>query len=632
MRKLNYWGVGLLVAALCATAMPTLAQETPNDIGIFRPKSCFYPIGGAVEGVDIECGYVTVPERHANPAGSVIELAVAVIKSTNADPAPDPVVIEAGGPGFPSLISIPSALNMAAIRAERDIVLVEQRGIGDSLPSLHCEAGAQFAQEMFGQNPPDDELITLEQAVLSECYQQWIDQDIDLSAYNSLENAADFPLVMDALGYEQFNFYGVSYSSALGQHLLRDHGDRLRSVVLDSVVPLEVSFMATYGPTIERAFSKLFAACAADTTCNANFPDLEARFYALVDDYNAEPVMFTFENPYVPGTTIEAPVSGDFIILALYQQLYNFGALDTLPASLDALITGTDTYFIEQYVAPQRVGALLAISGMSNSVICSEFDVSAADVQNDNLDHPQIMAAMDTYLSYQDACAVWPVDSLPDSAFQPVTSDVPVLLLSGDFDPITPPSGAELVAQYLTHHYAYTFPGVGHSVFSNSACARSVMEQFLTEPTQEPDASCIDDLTVTFATSLGFGELTLETVTVPEFDIESVVPQGWEAIDVGVYAASGYTTLLVIAEDSSLAQTRANLSRFDDEPVDILNVNEREWTIHTVQFGGTYEGYLAFTPSTGSAIYVLLAVTTGDPATLPDALLQPMIEAFAVVE
>jgi pimeloyl-ACP methyl ester carboxylesterase len=626
----------VLAILLLAGIVPAAAQEggeSPSPIGVFRKTACFFDLPrGAVEGKDIECGYVTVPERHANPDGPVIELAVAVVKSTSAHPAPDPLVIEAGGPGVPSLISVPGVLRMTQFRAERDIVIVEQRGIGDSVPNLGCEAGADFAVAMYGQNPDDADLIAQEREVIADCYQQWVDQGIDLSAYNSLENAADFPVVMDALGYDQFNFYGVSYASALGQHIMRDYPERLRSVVLDSVVPLDVSFMTTYPVTIERAFNLLFDGCAADPVCGANFPDLEARFFALVDDYNANQPVMTFDNPFEPGETVDAEVRGAYLVLGLYQQLYDFGANPLLPASIFALSEGTDTHFIESYVMPTRVTTMRMVSGMSNSVLCSEFENPEAALQSAQ-EHPELDNMLWEYLDFEDVCAVWPVERLPDYAFEPVTSDVPTLLISGQFDPVTPPENAEVVAAHLSHSYVYTFPGLGHAVFGDHQCPLTMVLDFVNDPSQPPDSGCIDDLRITFAASLGLGDVVFVPVTVDEIGVAAVAPEDWTLLDVGVYVSPGYTTLLAFGKDTGLDATREILSRFDPDPIEEIEINGRVWAVHEVVFEGVYEGVLAVTPTgAGDEIYVVLLVTTDNVDQVKDAILGPVLDAFDVVD
>jgi hypothetical protein len=278
------------------------------------------------------------------------------------------------------------------------------------------------------------------------------------------------------------------------------------------------------------------------------------------------------------------------------------------------------------------VSSMRMVSGMSNSVLCSEFANPAAAVQSAQ-EHPELEDMMWEYLDFKDICAVWSAEWLPDYAFEPVSSDVPTLLISGQFDPITPPENAEMVAAHLSHAYVYTFPGLGHAVFGDHLCPLTMVLDFVNDPSQAPDSRCIDDLHVTFAEALGFGDVVFEPVTVEEIGVAAVAPEGWTRLDVGVYASPGYATILAFGKDASLDVTKEILSSFDPDPVDQIEINGRVWAVHDVVFQGVYEGALAITPSgAGDEIYVVLLVTTDDPDAVRGAILGPVLDAFEVVE
>jgi pimeloyl-ACP methyl ester carboxylesterase len=212
-----------------------------------------------------------------------------VIKSTSSDPAPDPLVAEAGGPGVSTLASASSMLGSADLRAQRDIVLIEQRGTLYSKPYLVCEEILHLGTKMLGQNLSAKEKTALETEALTACRDRLVAEGVNLSAYDSLENAADIVMVLTALGYDEFNFYGVSYATMLAQHLMRDYPERLRSVVLDSVAPLSVNGFVQLPNSADRAFRLLFESCAADPVCDEHFPNLEAVFLDLVEELNRLP-------------------------------------------------------------------------------------------------------------------------------------------------------------------------------------------------------------------------------------------------------------------------------------------------------------------------------------------------------
>ncbi len=634
----RYSLIRVLLAALITAGLvlspwrpspPPPVRAASGTTDRFEPAACWFEIPARfTEGTDIQCGYVTVPEHHADPGGPAIRLAVAVIKSTGDHPAPDPLVIESGGPGVSSLLSAPSLLSLDTFRAARDLVVVEQRGIGESQPDLTCEAGERLVREMYGKNPSIEKVFELEEAVLQPCRARLETRGIDLSAYNSVENAADFPLVMDALGYDTFNFYGISYASALGQHLMRDYPDRLRSVVLDAVVPLPVDFTETAPRTTERAFRELFDRCAADPVCNAQFPDLETVFYDLVAQYDAAPVTVTLEDPW-DGGTVEAVVTGVDLVMALYTQLYSTAAIPLLPASIYAL-AGGNLHFIEQYVSPTRFGGLRVTSGMSNSVMCTEFAADSHPQDHVAGVHPAVAAAMLNYMDYRHVCAVWEVDPLPADARQPVSSDVPVLLLSGEFDPITPPENAASVAALLSHSYAYVFPGVGHGSMGSGACGLSIVLDFVDDPTRAPDASCLEAAPVAFVLSLEMPAITLEPVTVSAYGVRSVKPQGWREVEPGLYAAPGCTAFIgfYAMPDWDTALVTFGVSEVSGS----FDVGDLLWTAYGLDMPD-YIGTLVIASAPGGGVYVvgLISQTAGELAQLTDAALLPALEALVPV-
>lgn len=608
-------------------------EGPPNGIGTFFRERCFVDLPpGVIEGQDVECGYVIVPLRHAEPDGATLRLAVVVVKANAPNAAPDPLVLENGGPGVPSTVSAPGLAQFDLFRAARDMVFIDQRGTGYSQPTLACEAGAQMFRETYGQYPTNAEALALEADALQWCYDGWRDQGLDPSAFNSLENAADIPLVMAALGYETYNFYGISYSSGLAQHIMRDHPAGLRSVVLDGVVPVSVSFMSTTPQTSQRAFDLLFAACAADPLCGSAFPDLESVFYDLVAQYNTEPQTYTFTNPW-GGSDIEGVVSGETLVIALYQHIYDRGADPLLPASIMALAEG-NPHFIEHYVSPTRFGTLREVSGMSNAVICSEYQPRIDAPALEGV-HPAVAQTMGWYMDYTPVCAIWQVEALPAAAFEPVQSDIPTLLLSGEFDPVTPPANADLVAAGLTNAYVYTFPGVGHGAMGSSTCGFQMVLDFVDDPTRAPDSACLDDLSVRFTTSLDSAAgLTLEQVTVAGQGVRPLIPQGWIAVEEGVFVAPSNTAFVLTTSEPDWDTA---LAGFDSPQVSgSIRVGERVWTIYGAEFQ-SFIGTVAITTVDDSGqtpgVYVvgLFASTAEELGQLTGAILLPMLDGFAAL-
>ncbi len=506
----------LLVMTLSAVAVN--AQDMP--VGTFEAADCPFEVPeGFVEGRDIDCGYVTVPEFHAEPDGATIRIAVAVFNSVASNPAPDPLVMAQGGPGGSTLDLfgelIPGITDF--YRQNRDVVLIEQRGTLYSEPSLTCPELTELGIELLDDDIVIDEAQVLQVEAVDECRVRLIEEGVNFSAFNSVENAADVPLIMDTLGYEgEFNYYGVSYGALLAQHLLRDHPERVRAAVIDAVAATNINFMQEVPTTAQRVFDELFTACAASPDCSTVFPDLEADFYTLIDELNENPVMVTITDPDFEDMTYATIINGDALVTITFAAMYSFPM--QMPGYIDSMSNG-DFGWLEAIGGQFAINRANAIA-MQYAVLCAEdgLDYIAEDVSNEGIDERVFSAIAPSWQVYPAQCESFDVAQIGDFADEPVTTDVPVLALSGNFDPITPPSYADAAIVNMSNVYNYTIPNSGHgAIFGNNPCPLTIMDAFLTDPSQEPDASCIDAIAVNF------------TILTPNpagtFDIP--VPAGW---------------------------------------------------------------------------------------------------------
>lgn len=275
---------------------------------------------------EIECGFLVVPENRQADTGNELQLAFAIFYSFSDSPFADPIIYLEGGPGG-SALTAPDLWFDSSFRDERDVILIDQRGTGFSLPSLNCP-------EL------DESEDTIEGAL--ECQDRLLDEDIDLSAFNSRENAADIDDLRIALGYDEVNLYGVSYGTRLGLTVLRDHPEGLRSVVLDSVYPPNIDTNYNVAIDTYNLMSLMFADCAADSVCSSAFPDLENRFYEALDTLDMEPALVED-----PETGEEIELYSANVLNMLYSQLQTTMLISAIPASLDALANDDyETWYI----------------------------------------------------------------------------------------------------------------------------------------------------------------------------------------------------------------------------------------------------------------------------------------------
>lgn len=461
----------------------------------FEPSACdffetsffdFADSNPEEEGYD--CGYVVVPELHAQPDGATIRLPVAILRATNPSPAADPLFVAQGGPGGSGLDLFPFTAAYSGLAADRDIVMFNQRGTLASEPELTCP---ETMADVDVEGMSDDEIDEIAFDQLRACRDRLADEGINLSAYNSVENANDVEAIRQALGYETYNFYGVSYGTLLGFHLMRQHPEQLRSVVLDGVVPPNINFIPEVPINENNTYDLLFAECTNDPVCNADYPNLEARLSALVDELNANPLTLELEDGET-GETAVIPFDGSSLTEFLFQTFYLSQPFTLFPR-LVADIEAGDTTTLVQYMSLFTFDRTFA-EGMYYSVICSEdADFDPNGVPLDGLRPRIVEAVADDLQSYLDACDIWQVETLPASIDDAVHSDVPTLLLSGAFDPVTPARFADEAIKTLTQAYHIVDPIASHGTAFSDECADQIVLDFLNNPAVEPDSSCLTD-------------------------------------------------------------------------------------------------------------------------------------------
>jgi pimeloyl-ACP methyl ester carboxylesterase len=478
--------------------------------GVFLCTACGRPDFEKAEcqfdtrGIDIECGYLSVPENRAQEDSPMIQLHVAIIRSKNPKAATDPVVILHGGPGGYALDMMDYWLNIFNhVRADRDLIVLDQRGVGYSRPSLNCpEAEDQWYQGWTQDLSAKDSDQAYTQA-LALCHDRLVASGIDLSAYTSASNSADVNDLRLALGYSRWNLYGSSYGTRLALTIMRDFPEEVRSVVLDSVYPPRVDLFAEYPRDAERSLELLFERCAADAECNQAYPNLKAVFYKLVDQLDAEPRTFKIQRP-LTDQVYEMILNGDRLIWVFFQLFYMTPEIPLLPGIIYALqeggIEGLSEPLVHRIFSDDHWS-----EGMYFSVECSEeapFS-SLATLENASVNvSARFNEGINGANSYQ-FCGVWG-DVLPAAQIEnlPVVSDIPTLILAGEFDPVTPPTWGRLAAETLSRSQFLEFPGFGHGVLGSGTdrgtCSRQVVADFLADPESPVDASCVADFELVF--------------------------------------------------------------------------------------------------------------------------------------
>ena len=485
--------VALLALAFAAACPPLAAQPEDSRIEF---EQCDLQLPGTTVTAEARCGGFEVPENPAAPGGRQIRLHVAVAPARARTPEPDPLFFFAGGPGQAASEYWPVLrVALREVNRERDIVLVDQRGTGRSNP-LDC--------------PMPDE--ALDDVLDLEFVRQWTAEcrerlDADLAQYTTPIAARDFDLVREAMGYERINIAGVSYGTRMAQVYLRLFPERVRSVVLDSVAPMDLHLGAEHAVSLQQALHAVLADCAADPDCAGRFPDLESRLDALTRSLRDAPRTLSVVHP-VTGEIEPMLMDADTLAVAVRMLAYQSQTQAMLPlllheATSDAQEGQRDPLARlaqQALIVLQGLGEQIS-RGLELSVVCAE---DLPGLQRDP-------AAADTLLGetmydvMETQCAEWPAGTAPADFRAPVVSEVPVLLLSGERDPVTPPRYADRVAGHLPNSLHLVAAGQGHSVMGN-ACLREIVAEFVAEASVSGlDTGCVDDIQASpyFTTLLG---------------------------------------------------------------------------------------------------------------------------------
>jgi pimeloyl-ACP methyl ester carboxylesterase len=428
------------------------------------------------------CGTLDVYENRATQLGRKIPLHVLILPALTEKPAADPVFGFAGGPGQSAAETFPLVTAMVALRQTHDLVLIDQRGTGQSNP-LPCpvdENNAQLFLNGSGASAVKD---------LPGCRKE-LETRADLAQYTTSNSADDVEDVREALGYDKIDVLGGSYGTLAALVYVRRHGEHVRSMVLEGVVPPDYRLPLPFAKTIQSSLDHLFANCAADPGCHKDFPNLKAEFETVVKRLDAQPATFQLDSGPNKGQTVT--LSRGAFVSALRPLLYQPGIVSQLPYIIHRAFENDLNPFATVAVAMRQAVSQAVARGMAYSVGCSESIpfISEADIERET---------GGTYLgdfdvrTYQRNCATWPHANVGKEFLAEVRSEVPALLITGAEDPATPPSMAEHAAVGLSHNRIVAIPHGTH--LTASPCIDKMIVQFINQgSTFGIDTACVNEI------------------------------------------------------------------------------------------------------------------------------------------
>ena len=450
------------------------------DAPQFSP--CSITGSGGNGNLSAECATWQRPLNYADPDGEQIEVFVARLRATALEPATDAFTIINGGPGGSSVdLLVDLGQVIRTFTRERDVIVIDQRGTGRSTP-LTCENLTDNADD-FDQ----EQIVRLTQECLTLLPH-------DPRFFTTTVAIEDLEALRQALGYQQLSVYGVSYGTRVAQQYMRQYPQQTRAVIIDGVVPPAQVLGTEIAQHSQLALDAAFARCAASEACQDTFPDLQQDFVALQNRLREKAVPLNLNHP-VTGEPTQMDLSYTHLLAYLRFALYSPEMTSLIPLVI------TQAAQKHNYL-PIAANALRLIHnvtesinyGMHNAVMCTEDAplYASSEVDYSAMEASYIGREMFDTLSAM--CGVWPQGEMHPQLKQPVTSDVPTLVLSGEFDPITPPAWGDQVLPGLSNATHIVAPGQGHGTIARGCVPRLILD-FVEQPDPNAlDTSCVEHM------------------------------------------------------------------------------------------------------------------------------------------
>jgi len=435
----------------------------------------------------MDCAAFQVPEDYRQPEGRQITLFVARIKASGKKNQPDPLVPLAGGPGAAaSELYAFQGQGLDKIQQHRDLIIIDQRGTGKS-NKLSCPGVMETVDAFAEWDYDDDELKQL----VDDCVKELPGK---ASLYTTSVAVRDLDGLRQALAVPEWNLYGSSYGTRVAQHYLRRYPQHTRAVILDAVAHPQLNLGYDIALQSERALAQMIERCRASAACRKRFPELKAGIDKLLNRLEKKPLTVEVED-FSTGEKVKITLTRQHLAVLIRMYLYTPETAALLPLLLHEAYAKENFEPLARtlYNFSESFSELISV-GVHNTAACSE-DIAFLDRQS--LDMAKLEA---TYLGAAQfeqllkICDYWPTGLVDDDFKQPVKSDVPVLLLSGGADPITPPAYAEMAAEFLSKSKHIVADDMGHGL-AKHGCIPTLLAKFVDQASWENlDADCTTKL------------------------------------------------------------------------------------------------------------------------------------------
>ncbi len=424
------------------------------------------------------CGYVEVPNSWERPKEGTTKIAYAVYKSKSENRKPDPVIFIQGGPGG-NVLSLSNIYSRLNLDADRDFILYDQRGIGFSdeiCPNLSASILEVMAMDI-NYKQEDEEIVKR----ISECTKSLSSPNFNRS-FGTIENVKDLETLREHLGYEQLNIFGGSYGTRLGLKHMELFPKSVRTATLSGLFPPEIRMYDSLVSSFNRSIQKVFETCETDVECNSKYPNLKNEFYEICKQLDKEPKEILVQGSSVVLNTQD-------MLLLLHQLMYNRQTMAVVPSYIMSFKSDNTNVIENAYLAFAQRASIINLATYWSVTKSDEGAYNNSEkIEMDTYKFPEFKSGISLFSSDPEILKDWPLSKVDKNAMQKVESDIPTLLISGDWDPITPPGNANLTARSLTNANNVVFPNDGHVVINS--CFFEIAKSFINNPYKKVDDSC----------------------------------------------------------------------------------------------------------------------------------------------
>lgn len=627
-----------------ATLQPTSTSEA-GYAAVFRTTACPFSVP---MGTRVKCGVVNVPLDRAKNNTDLIELPVVLYKSKKANA--DVVVFLQDGPGKESINwSLANFDDFVTPMLDGyDMLFFDARGTGRSKPGLDCpELNTILLDSYFKSRSPTDTFADFK-SQWTKCRAGFAARNLDPLVFTTLQSAADVRDIVRAMGYEKVNLLGLTYGTRLGLIIMRDYPEIVRAAVLDSAVPVQAQMFNRRASDVQVTLQKVFSDCAASASCNAAYPELEKVFNGLLATFNKKPVTIQAYNS-ATGFHREIRVAGSGLLAAFAWGMHTSDLVSALPMAIYDISNGDYTFLS---YALGIAGSEYADTSLGTyfASVCPEQVYATTSQQLDQdlgLTWPYNEFAMsglfDSSQNIFDLCNMWGAQTYDPRDSQPVTANLPSLVLAGRYDPLPPPLTGKLLAAELPNSYYSEIPGLGGDVTIGNTCPLSLVKSFLQDPANAPDSSCLNDIKFEFFLPHdGQIPVPLEPMQDPAKLMHGMVPQGWKKdSQVFTYSRDAYLfDSTLISYTSFVAPRTAALSvlsrtyggqGFDDPPYfyGFYTSNKLAWYLFRSEFKGQPAMIGLAQISNSQTLGVVMVTSRSESRAFYQSLLLPVLDASA---